>query len=171
MTIGPVQVLVLGFENPDFRGEIVAEIDRLRQSGTVRLIDAIVVRKHDDGTVQSVHRSDLTQDESAELGATVGALIGFGAAGLEGAELGAEAGAEAGAESNEILDEDHVWYIEESIPAGSAAAIVLLEHRWAIPLRESIRSAGGTLLADAWIHPQDLVAVGLLAREEALAGD
>ena len=47
---------------------------------------------------------------------------------------------------------------------------MLLEHRWAIPLRESIRSAGGTLLADAWVHPQDLVAVGLQAREEALAG-
>src|SRR4051794_8291969 len=168
MTIGPVQMLVLGFESPDFRGEVLAEIDRLRQSDTVRLVDALVMRKHEDGTVEKVRRSDLTQDESTELGATIGALIGFGAGGMEGAELGAEAGAEAGAQSNEILDED-VWYVEEAIPPGSAAAVVLLEHRWAIPLRESIRSAGGALLADAWIHPQDLVAVGLLAREEALA--
>jgi uncharacterized membrane protein len=169
MTIGPVQVLVLGFEHPDFRGQVLAEIDRLRAADTVRLVDALVVRKHEDGTVEKVQRSDLTQLESAELGATVGALIGFGAAGLEGAELGAEAGAEAGAESNEILDEENFWYIEEAIPPGSAAAIVLLEHRWAIPLRDSIRSAGGSLLADAWVHPQDLVAVGLMAREEALA--
>jgi uncharacterized membrane protein len=118
--------------------------------------------------MEKLRRSDLTQDQSAELGATIGALIGFGAGGMEGAELGAEVGAEAGAQSNEILDED-VWYVEEAIPPGSAAAVVLLEHRWAIPLRESIRSAGGSLLADAWIHPQDLVAVGLMAREEALA--
>jgi uncharacterized membrane protein len=169
MTIGPVQLLVLGFDQPDFRGHVLAELERLRQSDTVRLVDALVVRKHEDGTVQTVQHSDLTQSESAELGAYVGALIGFGAGGLEGAEIGAEAGAEAGAESNEILDQDNFWYVEEAIPPGSAAAVVLLEHRWAIPLRASIQSAGGALLADAWVHPQDLVAVGLLAREESLA--
>ena len=151
MTIGPVQVLVLGFDQPDFRGDILAEIDRLRQADTVRLIDLLVVRKDENGTIEKLRRSDLTQEESAELGATVGALIGFGAAGVEGAELGAEAGAEAGAESNEILNDENFWYVDEAIPPGSAAAIALLEHRWAIPLREAIRDTGGMLLADAWI--------------------
>ena len=61
------------------------------------------------------------------------------------------------------------WYVGDVIPNGTAAAIALLEHRWAIPLRESIRDSGGFHLADARIHPADLVAVGLLAREEAEA--
>src|SRR4051812_11355024 len=125
MTLGPVQVVVLGFDEPDFRGQMLAEINRLRESDVVRLIDLIVVRKHEDGTVEHVHRSDLTPDQAEEFGATVGALLGFGAAGLEGAELGAEAGAAAMAESGGVLDED-VWYLDDAIPAGSAAAIALL---------------------------------------------
>jgi hypothetical protein len=54
-----------------------------------------------------------------------------------------------------------------AIPNGSAAAIALIEDRWAIPLREAIYSAGGFHLADAWVHPTDLIAIGLLAKEEA----
>ena len=55
-----------------------------------------------------------------------------------------------------MFDEE-VWYVDDAIPNGTAAAVALLEHRWAIPLREGIRSAGGFHLADAWIHPADLV--------------
>jgi uncharacterized membrane protein len=168
MPIGPVQLLVIGFDDPDFRGQILAEIDRLRESDVARVIDMIVVRKDERGHVERLQRSDLTPEQAEEFGATVGALMGFGAAGLEGAEIGAEAGAEAMAESGTVLDED-VWFVEDSIPPGTAAAVALLEHRWAIPLRDSIRDAGGMLLADAWIHQSDLVAIGLLAAEEAAA--
>ena len=62
--------------------------------------------------------------------------------------------------------EDQVWYIADEIPEGTAAAIALIEHRWAIPLRSAILNAGGFLVSDAWIHPTDLVAIGLLASEE-----
>ena len=55
----------------------------------------------------------------------------------------------------------------DEIPNGSAAAIILLEHRWAIPLREAVVRANGMPIADAFIHPLDLVAVGLIAAEEA----
>ena len=95
----------------------------------------------------------------------VGALIGFGAAGEEGAEQGAIDGAAALADGH-VFDEE-VWYVEDAIPNGTAAAVALLEHRWAIPLREGIRNAGGFHLADAWIHPADLVGIGLLEAEEA----
>jgi len=57
--------------------------------------------------------------------------------------------------------------VDDAIPPGTAAAVAILEHRWAIPLREAIRDAGGFHLADAWIHPADLVAIGMLAAEEA----
>jgi uncharacterized membrane protein len=166
MTIGPVQMLVVGFENPEFDGSILRELDTLREGDAVRVIDLLAVRKDDAGEVQILQRSDLSLEEREELGAIVGALIGFGAAGLEGAELGAEAGLELSDEGH-LLDPDDVWFAEEAIPAGSAAAIVLLEHRWAIGVRDAVRQSGGVLLSDAWIHPLDLVTVGLLAAEEA----
>jgi uncharacterized membrane protein len=165
MTLGPVQILVIGFDNTE-RGEpIRAELDRLREEGIVRLVDLLVVRKEADGTIERVTRSDLSEDELVEFGATVGALIGLGAGGEEGMEAGALLGADATADG--VFDESNSWYVDDAIPPGSAAAIALLEHRWAIPLRDTLRDAGGVLLADAWIHPQDLVAVGLLAAEEA----
>ena len=59
-----------------------------------------------------------------EFGAIVGALIGLGAEGEEGAEAGAQAGAEA-LEDGHVFDEDEVWYVTDSIPNGTAAAIAL----------------------------------------------
>jgi len=159
-------MLVLGFQDPQFKGEILEELARLKEHDVIRLIDAIAVRKDDEGNVEVLQKSDLTQDEAMEFGAVVGALIGLGAEGEEGLEAGAEAGAEA-LEDGHVFDEDEVWYVTDSIPNGTAAAIALLEHRWAIPLRGAIVRAGGFVLADEWIHAKDLVAVGLMAAEEA----
>ena len=170
MAMGPVQLLVVGFDEPNFQGKVMDEIDRLRDSDVVRLVDLLVVRKDDEGNIEHLQRSDLSADEAEQLGATVGALMGIGAGGEEAAEAGAILGAmgvdEAG---GHMLDENDFWYVDEAIPNGSAAAIALIEHRWAIGLRDAIRSAGGALVADAWVHPADLVAVGLLAAEEAAA--
>jgi hypothetical protein len=130
----------------------------------IRLIDMGVVRKDEDGGITMIEHSDLSQDETIEFGATVGALIGLGVAGEEGAEAGAIAGAEAALDGGMI--EDQVWYIADEIPEGTAAAVALIEHRWAIPLRSAIQDAGGFLISDAWIHPTDLVAIGLEASEE-----
>jgi uncharacterized membrane protein len=166
MALGPVQILVIGFDEPKFEGQIKEELDRLRDNDVIRLIDAIVVQKHEDGQVERVQMSNLTTEEAEEFGATVGALIGFGFGGdEENMEAGAVLGAMAG-EDGHVLP-DNAWYVDDAIPAGSAAAIALIEHRWAIPLREAIQDAGGFHLADAWVHPLDLVAVGLLASEEA----
>ena len=165
MTMGPVQMLVVGFDEPHFTGAIAAELDKLREQDVIRLVDMLVVQKDDAGNVTTLQRSDLSAEDAAEFGAIVGALIGFGAAGDEGAELGAEAGAEA-MEDGHVFDDDQVWYVADSIPNGTAAAVALLEHRWAIPLRGAIRGAGGALLADSWVHPTDLVAVGLAAAAE-----
>jgi Family of unknown function (DUF6325) len=89
MAIGPVQMLVVGFEGPEFKGEILEELTRLKDADTIRLIDLVVVKKDDDGTIETLHTSDLTGDEALEFGAVAGALIGLGAAGEEGAEGGA----------------------------------------------------------------------------------
>jgi uncharacterized membrane protein len=155
--IGPVQIMVVGFEKPDFQGEVLAELRRLREAGLIRLVDLVVVTKDGDDVV-AVELSDLTPEESAEFGAVAGALIGLGAAGEEGAEAGAIAGAEAGADG--VLGEEGAWSIADAIPSGATAAVALIEHRWAIPLRDAIRGAGGFSLADTWVHPEDLVAYG-----------
>jgi uncharacterized membrane protein len=164
MTIGPVQLLVVGFAGGEFKGEIMAVLDDLRDRDVIRLVDMAFVRKDEQGDLVMIERSDLSEEEAAEFGAVVGALIGFGAAGEEGAEIGAIEGAEAAAEGGML--EDQMWYIADEIPEGTAAAVALIEHRWAIPLREAIMNAGGFLLSDAWIHPTDLVAIGLAASEE-----
>ncbi len=167
MAMGPVQMLVLGFAEPNFTGKIAAELDRLRQSEFVKIVDALVVNKDAEGNITALQVSDLTEDESIEMGAIAGALIGFGYG--EGDEDAIEAGAELGAEAmadGHLIPEDDAWYVADAIPNGSAAAIVLLEHLWAIPLRDAIVDAGGIALADEWIHASDLVAVGVAAAAE-----
>ena len=166
MAIGPVQLLVLGFQQPDFQGEILAELDRLKENDVVRVIDALAVYKDAQGEVTTYERSDLSDEEAAELGAVVGALVGLGMAGEEGAEAGAELGAEA---AGGAFDEEDAWDVVAELPNDTAGALILLEHRWAIPLRDAVRRAGGFPISDGFIHPLDLVAVGVLAAEEAAA--
>jgi uncharacterized membrane protein len=168
MAIGPVQMLIVGFDEPKFKGEVLEELKRLKDEDIIRLIDLAVVRKDDEGNIEKLHTSDLSEDEAMEFGAYVGALIGLGAAGEEGAEAGALAGAEALADQ-QVFDDDQVWYVADAIPNGSAAGIALIEHRWAIPLRDAIARAGGMPLADEWIHATDLVAIGLVGAEASKA--
>ena len=107
MAIGPVQLIVLGFNHPNFHGEIIQELELA--SDTVRVIDALAVHKDADGEVEVAHLSNLTRDEAVELGTKVGALIGLGIEGEEGFVKGAEAGAEAAADGVEIFSDEQAW--------------------------------------------------------------
>jgi uncharacterized membrane protein len=167
MAIGPVQLIVLGFGHPDFHGEVIAELERLRESDTVRVIDALAVYKDAKGDIEVEHLSNLTQEEAVELGSKVGALVGLGIEGEEGAEAGAEAGAEEAAAEGIDVFGGVEWDVIEEIPDGSAAALILLEHHWAVPLRDAIARAGGFRISDGFISPLDLVAIGLATAEEA----
>ena len=69
----------------------------------------------------------------------------------------------------DAFSEEDAWDVVEDIPANSAAAVILLEHRWAIPVRDTVVRAGGFRVADGFISPLDLVAIGLVAAEEAEA--
>jgi uncharacterized membrane protein len=169
MAIGPVQLIVLGFKNPDFHGEIIAELERLRDSDTVRVIDSLAVYKDALGEVEVEHLSNLSEREAIELGSKIGALIGLGIAGEEGAETGAMQGAEevAAAGGVQVFTEQDGWDVLEDIPNDSAAALVLIEHHWAVPLRDAIARAGGFRIGDGFISPLDLVDIGLVSAEDA----
>jgi uncharacterized membrane protein len=110
MAIGPVQLIVLGFNHPQFHGEIISELERLRASDTVRVVDSLAVYKDADGGLEVEHLSNLSEQEAIELGSKIGALIGLGIEGEEGAEAGAIAGAErAAAEGIDVFGEAGQW--------------------------------------------------------------
>jgi uncharacterized membrane protein len=168
MAIGPVQLIVLGFSHPEFHGEIIAELEKLRQSDTIKVIDALAVHKDAEGEIEVAHLSNLTQDEAIELGSKVGALIGLGIEGEEGFEAGAAAGAQVAADDGvHMFSDEDAWDVIEEIPNDSAAALILIEHHWAVPLRDAVARAGGFRISDGFISPLDLVAIGLLSAEEA----
>jgi uncharacterized membrane protein len=167
MAIGPVQLIVLGFNHPQFHGEIIAELERLRASDTVRVIDSLAVYKDANGELEVEHLSNLSQDEAIELGSKVGALIGLGIEGEEGMEAGALAGAEAAADGINVFSDEEAWDVIEDIPNDSAAALILLEHHWAIPLRDAVVRAGGFRISDGFISPLDLIEIGVVSAEEA----
>ena len=167
MAIGPVQLIVLGFTHPDFHGEVIAELERLRAGDAIRVIDALAVYKDADGDLEVQHLSNLTHDEAVELGSKIGALIGLGIEGDAGFEAGAKAGADAVGEGGVDVFSGGEWDVLEDIPNDSAAALLLIEHHWAVPLRDAIARAGGFRLADGFISPLDLVEIGLVTAEEA----
>jgi uncharacterized membrane protein len=169
MAIGPVQLIVLGFSHPNFHGEIITELERLHENGMVKVIDSLVVYKDADGELEVEHLSNLTEEEAIEVGSKIGALIGLGIDGEEGMEAGAEAGAEqAAAEGINVFSGDEgEWDVLDDIPNDSAAALILLEHHWAVPLRDAIARANGFRISDGFISPLDLVGIGLMTADEA----
>jgi hypothetical protein len=136
--MGPVQMLVIGFEGRDFTGEIAAELERLRSDDTIRVIDLVVVAKDADGNVSAAEGED---------GLALRLLD------VTDADLSHLDQAEA----------TDLWEATAAIPPGGAAAVALIEHRWAIPLRDAIANAGGIPLADAWLAPEDVASLGLPA--------
>ena len=167
MAIGPVQLIVLGFNHPNFQGEVIAELERLRASDTIRVIDALAVYKDAQGEMEVEHLSNLSHEEAVELGSKVGALVGLGIEGEAGMERGAMMGAAAAEEGVHAFSDADAWDVLADIPDDSAAALLLIEHHWAVPLRDAIARAGGFRLSDGFISPLDLIAIGLVTAEEA----
>jgi len=114
-----------------------------------------------------MHLSNLTDEEAIELGSKVGALIGLGFDGEADMEEGAQAGAEAAADGVSVFSDEEAWDVLEEIPNGTAAALVLLEHHWAVGLRDAVVRASGFRISDGFISPLDLVGIGLVTAEDA----
>ena len=105
--------------------------------------------------------SELTEDQAISYGAWVGVLIGLGAGGEAGAEMSATVGAVSAADEYEYgLDEEALATIADDIPAGGAGLMLVVEHRWMIPMRDAMRAQGGILIAQDFLNPEALVAFG-----------
>jgi hypothetical protein len=153
---GPVQLLVIAFANGKFDGRVLEELRRLRERDAVRLLDLLFVSKDEDGGIVELEANDLPDAEAAEYGALVRELFGVCAEDDGSAADRVGHGVDVVAQNGSLLDLSEVWFLADVIPAGLAAAVVLLEHRWAIPLRDAVEAADGHDLVDTWVHPLDL---------------
>lgn len=132
MTIGPLQVLIVNFDETNFSGEIEAEMRRLEETGTLRVLDILVVAKTEDGEIEVVR----SQSEIAQT------LLG-----------------DEQPEERELTSDE--WAVADAIEPGGAAAVAVLEHKWAIPLREAIERAGGHHVVAEWVDSEALEEMGV----------
>lgn len=134
MSIGPVEFLMISFPGSRFDGRIVPELERLIDSGTVRIIDLVFVSKSTEG--------DVTVIEYDALDASSAAF----------ASLDGEAGG--------LLNDDDIAEAAEALEAGSSGVFLVWEDLWAAPLADAIRGAGGEILAGGRI-PHDVMTAAL----------
>lgn len=168
---GPMQLVVIGFPDPNFQGQIRRELDSAMEKGIIRLIDLLFLWKDKEGNLTSIEATQLDEAERMRFGAVVGGLIGYGAAGEEGARIGMEEGALAAAEENYGITEEDIDEIADAIPNGSAAGIFIIEHLWAKSLKQALRDAGGVLMAQGMISPELLITVGEELKEAVRAAE
>ena len=161
--VGPIQLVVIGFPpEAEFRGEILRAFANIRGRGVIRVIDALFVRKDDQGRISaSMRESDLTREQRELLGAIAGGLLGLMAGGDEESEaLGATLAAQAVADNAFGLGIGDLQNVKDQIPAGHAALVLLIEHQWALELKGAVRNASGVPIIQGFLTPEALFMVG-----------
>ena len=194
MPLGPIQLIVVGFDSPEPDGSVLTELNAIRDQGFIRLVDALGVYKDEDGSVWSAEVTDLSEEETVLAGAAIGGLIAAGSAAADiamnvdvedevDAEIagdimadvvteGALAGAARAADLYEYgLAAEDILSIADQIPVGGGALLMLVEHTWLMPLRNAIRAQGGSVLAQEFLSPEALLSIGadLAIAEELLS--
>ena len=131
--LGPVDYLVVEFPAgaKNFTGEMAAELLKLVDAGTVRVIDVLILDKNEDGSVDATELSDIEQ-------------------------LGDMQAIEA--ELAELLAADDVAHLAAAMDPGSTAGVLIFENVWAAPFASAARRAGGQLIANGRIPIQAIIA-------------
>jgi hypothetical protein len=129
MTLGPVEYVVIGFPGSRFKGDIVPALRELVESGTIRILDLVFVKKEADGTVVSFEYDAL--QETPEFAA-----------------LDGEAGG--------LLSDEDIALAAEELGPDTSAALLVWEDAWAAPLAQALRDAGGVLIGGERI-PHEVV--------------
>jgi uncharacterized membrane protein len=159
---GPIQLLAVAFPGNRFKGEILPELDRLKQRGIIRVLDLLIIRKDGSGNVMVATASDLDWEEATALGSYFGGLAGLAAGGAEGMERGSIMGAAELADGH-VFDDEDVFRVTEALGEDTSAALLLLEHTWARPLLDAVENAGGVELMNDWVRPEFVLNVELPA--------
>ena len=128
MTLGPLEYLVIGFEGNRFTGQILPEFRAAFDKGIIRVIDLLLIIKDQNGNTAVMELSDLSREDAEQFGPIAGDL-------------------------HQILEPDDVEATANAIPNNSTAAFLLIEHSWAVGLKEAIMNAGGIPLAGGLVAP------------------
>jgi len=131
MVLGPLEYLVVGFEDYRFTGQILAELRAAQEKGIIRVVDLCVIQKDEQGNVTARELSELGGEEATELSPLAGNVIGL------------------------LADED-IQQLAADIPNESAAGLLLFEHTWAIGLKEAIKNAGAVAVTGGFVSPEAL---------------
>jgi hypothetical protein len=121
--MGPLEFVVIGFDGNHFTGEIMPEIRALRETGTIRILDLLFLKKDAAGTTQAIELTDLPEVEFQELG-------------------------EIEYDEDGWFSVEDVSKVGESLPENSSVAMLLFEHAWASRLADTVRRAQGRLIYD-----------------------
>ncbi len=121
MDIGPVDIVVVGFDNDAFHGDLVTNLAELVEGGLIHIIDLVFVRKAEDGTVGTIEVDSL-DPQVAQAYAT-----------LDG-------------ESGGLLSDSDLDFITADVAAGTSCGLVVYENVWARKLASSLRDAGGYVI-------------------------
>jgi len=131
--LGPVDYLVIEFPvgAKNFTGEMAAELLKLADAGTIRVIDVLILDKNEDGSIEATEFSDIEQ-------------------------LGEMQAIEA--ELAELLAADDVDHLAAAMEPGSTAGVLIFENLWAAPFASAARRSGGQLIANGRIPIQAIMA-------------
>lgn len=130
--LGPIQYILVEFPGSRFNGSIAPALADLVDRGLIRILELVVVRKDEDGTVSAFDLLDLEGDEVGDLAALAAGTLGL------------------------VLEAD-VLAAAEALEPGTTAGLLVWEDLWALPLAEAIRGSGGELVAAGRIPVQDLI--------------
>jgi DNA-binding CsgD family transcriptional regulator len=153
-TIGPIQLIAVGFEpGVGFVGTIIEEIDRLQGHGVLRLVDLVVLTMDEDG---SLTRVEIADEDFGDLLIADAQLDPAGVfAMFEGRGV-------------HVLQSERAQALAESLVPGSGLALILVEHRWARSLFDSIADLGGVVFSEGFIgeRAEELVSAQLAVLED-----
>jgi hypothetical protein len=127
--MGLIELLVIEFRGNRFKGEIIPALREVIDRGLIRIIDLVFVKKDRYGDVSAFEMSDM-EDEIVELFTQITSEI------------------------SGMLSQNDITKIASKIRKNSSVGILLIEHIWAIPLRDAILNARGRLVMDTLIAPK-----------------
>jgi DNA-binding NarL/FixJ family response regulator len=152
----PLQVIALSFSRgAGSEDRILAEVDRLRGRGVLRLLDMLFVGKSQDGTIER-----LTIGDDEDFGSLLAAVVPVANGGPA---------VPAPTDDPAAFDRAGAWALADSLQPGAAVAFLLVEHHWAGPLFDAIAETGGTLIGEGFLTADAGLVVGaeVAAMEEA----